>query len=164
MPKIRRCAQCQEPKLMPISRKMQIYNSIIHYKCANCAAEVDITPMASIGVATMVGMLAFGFWGWIAFKGSGALDILNLSLYGAVGIAFIFFTLEPFIKHVRNPLLNEGEEVQISVDPANAHIAKEPILWIENFSYFSGLLAPLIIVLCVLAGAALIGYVNFTYF
>jgi len=61
-------------------------------------------------------------------------------------------------------LLNEGEEVEISVDPANAHIAKEPILWIENLSYFSGLLAPLIIVLCVLAGAALIGYVNFTYF
>jgi len=160
----RQCAQCHEPRLMPVSRKMQVYNSTIHYKCGNCAAEIDITPAASIGVATTVGILALGFWGWIVFRGSGPVDLLTLSLYGAAGLVFFWFTLSPLAAHRKNPLLKDGEPVQMSVDPVNAHIAKKPILWIENLGFLSGLIAPLIFVLCVLSGAALIGYVNFTYF
>ncbi|MCY0149299.1 hypothetical protein OEG84_23590 [Hoeflea sp. G2-23] len=149
---------------MPVSRKMQIYNSIVHYKCGNCDAEVDITPAASIGVATTVGILALGFWGWVLFRGSGSPGFIALSLYGVVGLIYFWFTLTPLMKHFRNPLLKHGEPVQTPVDPANAHIARRPILWIESLGYFAGLIAPLIFIICVLGGAALIGYINFTYF
>ncbi|MEP2986051.1 MAG: hypothetical protein ABJP08_22615, partial [Roseibium sp.] len=74
---------------------MQIYNSIVHYKCGNCNTEVDITPPASIGVATTVGILALGFWGWILLRGSGSPDFIALLLYGAVGLVFFWMTLAP---------------------------------------------------------------------
>ena len=149
---------------MPVSRKMQIYNSIVHYKCGNCDAEVDITPAASIGVATMVGILALGFWGWILLRGSGSPDLTTLSLYGAAGLIFFWITLTPLAVNYKNPVLKGGETIGVPVDPKDAHLAKKPILWIENLGYCSGLIAPLIFIVCVLAGAALIGYINFTYF
>lgn len=164
MPEIRRCAQCNQSSLMPVSRKMQVYNSIIHYKCNNCDAELDITPLASIGVVTMVGILALGFWGLILSRGSGAPGTLVLGLYGAAVVALLLVTGLPIIKHLQNPVMKNGMQSQMSVTSTDAHIFKEPIIWIEKFGYVAGLFAPLVIVLCVLGGAALIGYVRFTYF
>lgn len=164
MPEIRRCAQCEQSTLMPASRKMQVFNSVIRYKCDNCDAEIDITPLASIGVVTMVGILALGFWGLILFRGSGVPGMLALGLYGAAVVALVLVTGLPIIKHLQNPAIKSAVQSQMSVTSTDAHIFKGPIIWIEKFGYVAGLFAPLVIVLCVLGGAALIGYVRFTYF
>lgn len=149
---------------MPVSRRLQVYNSVIHYECKNCSAGVDITPAASIGVLTMVGILAFSFWGWIIFRRDGVPDILALSLFATAVIAFFVIALSPLIKHFQNPVVTTAAKTDLPVAAGDRHIAKGPILWVENLGYFAGLLVPVIVVLGVLGAATLIGYVNFTYF
>jgi len=143
---------------------MQVYNSVIRYKCDNCSAEVDITPAASIGVLTMVGVLAFSFWGWITFGRGGEVSITSLSLFAAAVIIFSLIAFAPLAKHFRNPLVKAGARNCPPLDAGGDHIAKRPILWVERLGYFAGLLVPVVVILGVLGVAALIGYINFTYF
>lgn len=161
---IRRCAECAQPKLLPISRRMQVYSSVIRYKCSNCAAEVDITPMASIGVFTMAGILALSFWGWIVFGGSGAPGYLVLSLFGGAGIVFFLVIFSYLAKHFLNPLTSSGGQGHLPEIADDDHIARKPILFVERLGYFSGMLIPLAIITGVLGISALIGYINFTFF
>lgn len=160
----RQCAECHQPTMLPISRRMQVCSSVIRYKCSNCAAEINITPMASIGVFTMVGILAFSFWSWILFGGSGAPGYLALSLLGGAGIVFFLIILASLAKHFLNPSIDSGGQGHLPEDTGDEHIARKPILFVERLGYFSGLLIPLAVIIGVLGMATLIGYINFTFF
>jgi hypothetical protein len=164
MPHLRKCARCGNPSLKPVSRKLQIYNSVVHYKCSECEAEVDLTPVASIGVVTMVGALAIAFWGFILFTDAVPPGWIALSLFGLAIVALGFVTLGPALAHRRNPVVKSDSRAELPVDNKDSHIARRPIIWIERFGFLAGLLAPLLLIFSVLAIATLIGYVNFTYF
>jgi predicted RNA-binding Zn-ribbon protein involved in translation (DUF1610 family) len=43
---VRKCSECGEATLIPISRDMEIYNSITRYKCETCDTDVEIKPLA----------------------------------------------------------------------------------------------------------------------
>lgn len=165
MPEIRKCAQCQHPSLMPLSRKMQVFNSVIHYKCGNCGTEVDITPLGSIGTTTMVGIMALGFWGTILFWGSTSPGMLAMALFGGAAVAFAALVIAPpVIVHLQYPAIKDSGHTPLQIGINEKHIFKAPIIWIEKFGFLAGLIAPVFLVLCVLGAATLIGFINYTYF
>jgi DNA-directed RNA polymerase subunit RPC12/RpoP len=164
MPDLRKCARCGKPALKPVSRELQIYNSVVHYKCSECEAEVDLTPIASIGVLTMVGTLAIAFWGFILFTGAVPPGWIALTLFGLAILALGFVTLAPALAHHQNPVVKSDVPAELPVDNKGSHIARRPIIWIERFGFLAGLLAPLLLIFGVLAIATLIGYINYTFF
>lgn len=166
MPKIRKCSKCGEAKLRPVSRNLQIYNSVIQHVCEGCGGKVEITPPASIGLLITVGLLALGFWYAIMFWGNSHFDIYTVLMFGVAVVAFAFVTLPPIIKLIKNPEILEtsAEDDELPINKGAQHFAKRPILWLERLGMIAGLLAPLIFVAIILGVAALIGYINFTYF
>lgn len=164
MQRARNCAHCGKPGLTPQSREMAIFNSVIRYRCSECGTEVDITPVASIGIMTTIGLLALLFWGFILFWDKFRSGVVATSLFGLAILAFGFITIVPLLKHLRNPVIKSSPPVNLVVEKATVHIAERLIILIEGFGFLAGLLAPVIAIIGVLAVAAVIGFVNFTYF
>lgn len=160
----RTCGKCGEPSLNPVSRKMELYNSVIRYKCGNCGAEVDIKPLASIGSFITVGFLALAFWGFILFTGSGRPGYITLSIFGLAILGFLYVTIAPLLVHLANPVGKAAEDQPELAVPDNGHVARKAILWVETLGLLGGIIAPLIFIGIVLGAATLIGYINFTYF
>ena len=164
MPRIRNCAHCGKPNLKPVSRKLLIFNSAVHYRCGACDTEIDLTPLASIGVKTTVGALAIVFWGVISFHGNSQPGPIALILLGSAVMALGFITIVPALAHYKNPPVKSGPRLDIAVSQQGNHVVKRLIIWIEKFGFLAGLFAPLFVIIGILAAAALIGFVNFTYF
>lgn len=166
MPKIRKCKQCGEEKLFPVSRSLQIYNSVIQLECEGCGEKVSVTPVASIGILISVGLLALGFWYFILFGHNSYFDIYTVMAFGVAVAAFLFVTIPTILVHVMNPIAKHQnfEEPDIEITHGEKHIAKRPIIWLERLGMIGGFLAPLIFIAVILGIATLIGYVNFTYF
>lgn len=166
MPKIRKCMQCGEDELRPVTRSLQIYNSVIRHECRNCGEKVSVTPTASIGILITVGLLALGFWYFILFGRNNFYDLYTVIAFGVAVAAFLFVTIPPILVHVMNPIARTQklEELNIELTNGEQHIAKRPILWLERLGMVAGLLTPLIFIAVFLGAAALIGYVNYTFF
>lgn len=166
MEKIRKCSKCGEVKLLPVSRELQIYNSVILHKCDGCGEKVEITPPASIGILITCGVLALGFWYAILFWGNSYFDIYTVLMFGIAVAAFAFVTLPPIIKLIKNPEIKDTgvDAKELPIDNGAQHFAKRPILWLERLGMIAGLLSPLIFIAIILGVATLIGYINFTYF
>ncbi|HAT87233.1 hypothetical protein [Cohaesibacter gelatinilyticus] len=164
MPQLRKCARCGAPSLTPVSRELQIYNSVIHYKCEECGTEIELTPPASIGTVTTAGLFALGFWGFLLFTDPFPPGWIALTLYGLAILALGFVTLRPALDHFRNPVIDASPTADLSVEGPDNHIARKPILLLEGFGFLAGLLAPVLLFAGVLAIASVIGFINFTYF
>jgi uncharacterized membrane protein YidH (DUF202 family) len=164
MPRIRNCGHCGKPNLKPVSRELLIFNSAVHYKCDACDNEIDLTPLASIGVVTTVGALAIVFWSVILFHGNSQPGPIALTLLGLAVLALGFITIVPALAHFKNPPVKSDRRLDIPVSQQGNLVAKRLIIWIEKFGFFAGLFAPLLVIIGILAAAALIGFVNFTYF
>lgn len=161
---VRKCSDCGEATLLPISRDMEIYNSITRYKCETCDTDVEIKPLASIGILITVGLLVLAFWGYILFGKSAYIGNISLSIYGLAVVAFIFVTGVPLLAHFMNPIVKYSESDAPLTSNNTKHIAKKQIIWLEKFGLLGGLLAPLFFIAIFLGGALLIGYINYTYF
>lgn len=166
MPKIRKCMQCGEDRLYPVSRSLQIYNSVIQHECEGCGEKVSVTPAASIGILITVGLLALAFWYFILFGRNSFYDLYTIIAFGVAVAAFLFVTIPPILVHVMNPIAKgiNTEEPNIEITSGEKHIAKRPILWLERLGMIAGMLTPLIFIAIFLGIAALIGYVNYTFF
>lgn len=164
--KVRKCSNCGETKLHPVSRTLQIYNSVISYECESCGNKVDITPFASIGILMTVGLLVLGFWYYILFGGNSYYDNYTLVMFGLAVLAFAFVTVPPILLHILNPAVANSttNQDEVAIEGNKKHIARRPIIWLERLGMIGGLLAPLILIGLVLGVAALIGYINFTFF
>ena len=156
--------ECKEPTLVPISREMKIYNSVVHYKCETCDSKVEIQPLASIGVLIAVGASALAFWGYISFRRSYSADIVSVSIYGVAVLAFLFVTVVPLLAHVMNPVVKKVDGELLTIEDDSEHMAKKQIIWLEGFGILGGLIAPFIFALIVLGIAFLIGYINYSFF
>jgi DNA-directed RNA polymerase subunit RPC12/RpoP len=164
MPHVRKCAQCGEPSLKPISREVLVFNSVIHYKCAECRAEIDVTPTSSIGVVTTVGALALLFWGMILFRNNAQPGIISLIIFGLAIWGFGFVTIAPALVNLQNPSLRSEPRADLEVDKQGNNVVGRLIIWIEGFGFLAGFLAPLLVITSVLVVATLVGFVNFTFF
>ncbi len=164
MPQIRKCADCGEPSLTPVARELQIYNSVIHYKCDNCGNELELTPLASIGVLMTVGVLVLAFWAYILFSDIAPPGPIALSLFGLAILALGYVTVVPLLAHILNPAITSDAVADVDITGADKHAAKRVILWVEGLGLLAGLLAPVLLIAGVLAVSAAIGYINFTYF
>lgn len=149
---------------MPVSREMQIYNSRVNYTCKTCATKVELVPLASIGTIAMVGLLVLGFWGFILFQGAGYPSGIALGLYGAAIIALVFITGTSLLKHIQNPAIEDNKPSMAFDSASDDGLPKRAVYWLEKFGLLAGLLAPIVVIAGVLGIAALIGYINFTYF
>jgi uncharacterized protein (DUF983 family) len=164
MPQLRKCAHCGAPSLTPVSRELQIYNSVVHYKCEKCGTELELTPSASIGTVTTAGLFALGLWGLLLFTDPFPPGWISLTLYGLAILAFGFVTLRPALDHLRNPIIETSHKADLNVEGQDHHIARKPILLIERFGFLGGLMAPILLFAGVMAIASIIGFINFTYF
>ena len=164
MQKIRQCTNCNKPSMMPVSRKMQIYNSVLNYECPECHTKLELVPMASIGIQFMVGLLAIGVWGAILFSGSMMPGTITFAIFGIAVLTLLAMTITNILKHRRNPVCADLETPLVQEVEASAHIAKRPILWMEKFGFLAGLIMPILLIAMVLGISAAIGYINFTYF
>ncbi len=171
MPATRKCAQCGEPTLKPIERKMEIYNSVYAYKCSNCQHEVELEPYGSLGFQVTLGFL-FAPVVWFLFMDdhgdwpswSNMPTLIEAGILLIIVLFFPVLTLLEMRKHARYRLVDRNEvreHMEVSPTP---HIGKKPILWIEKLGFFGGLLAPIIIIVVVLGIATIIGFINFVYF
>ncbi len=163
VPEARQCAKCGEPAMMPVERKMEIYNSVYRYKCENCQHEVELVPTGSIGVQISLGLaLAFVIWGIFYFdRYNTALDWVWFAVVASVLPAMALFQLW---KHRRYPPVEPGNAaLSLEVSETSA-ITKKPVLWVESLGLLAGLLVPILFIAAFLGIAAAIGLVNFTYF
>jgi len=144
---------------------MEIYNSVGQYQCNNCGYIVEIAPVASAGVFATVGMLVLAFWGYFLFVHSRPTDsIITIFLYGAAVLAVLVIVGATLRKNTRNPIVKATAEAPDVSTVSGEHVGKRAILWVEKLGFFAGLIAPLFIIAALLGVAALIGYINYTYF
>lgn len=160
---VRKCGKCACPTLMPLKRHMQIYNSVTTYKCENCGNQVEIIPLASTGMLGTIGLLVMAFWGVILFRDGSHTGMLGSILYALAGLALLATLVSNIRPHVKNPIADKGPLPDVAPNKAESHIAKSPLIWLENMGLIAGLVAPLIVIGLVLGLATLIGYVSFTY-
>jgi len=164
MPNTRQCSNCKTPTMKPVSRKLQIYNSVIRYKCSNCSANIELTPLASIGIQLTVGLLVLGFWGMILFSGAGQAGTISLLFYAGAWLLLFGITIIPALKHMQYPNSNISNSQSPFEATSNPHLLSRAILWIDKQGFVAGMLAPIIFIALILGIAALIGYISFTYF
>lgn len=164
MPTLRKCAKCGEPAMEPVARKMDFYNSVYHYKCSKCEHEVELVPLASIGVQITIGLLvAIVVW-FIFFTKNSSHDLLNLILFFAVMSIVPGMALYQLWKHYSYGVVDYSKtRTHMDVDETK-NITKSPVVWVEKFGFLGGLLAPIALIVVVLGTAAVIGFINFTYF
>ncbi len=165
MPQMRKCAKCGEPTLEPVERKMEIYNSVYSYKCTNCQHEVELVPPGSLGVQTTIGLL-FAVAIWFLFMddhGSWPGPVQIVVLAGVVSVLPLM-TIFQLRKHRQYPLVERDAKPKHLDVEETANITKKPVMWIESLGFLGGVLAPILLIIVVLVVAALIGYINFTFF
>ena len=163
MPMLRKCTQCGEPTLAPIARKMEPYNSVYHYKCSNCQHEVKLTPPASSGMQLSVGLMAAAAV-WIIFFGDNMPKLSSLAIYlVAMGVVPVM-ALYKLWKHFSYRVVDSSAgPAKMEVDDTKK-IPKSPIVWVEKRGLLGGFLMPVLLVMVVLGTAALLGYINYTFF
>lgn len=162
---VRKCTCSDEAHLIPILHKLEIYNSVISYQCDTCSKEIKITPMGSTGMLITVGIIAIGILAYLQLSGSGQPGLLNYAIVAFTIICLAAITVPQLLTHQRYPILHaeNTHELQIN-NEFSKHILAKPISLIERLGFLFGLLAPVLFIACVLGGAALIGYINFTFF
>mgnify|MGYP007022652652 CR=1 FL=1 len=164
MTKIRTCAPCKKPEMSPVSHVIKPFHSVYEYKCPNCGETTEIVPTASIGVGVTVGGLALTFWGFILFWGPGYPSVLALTLFAGAILALLAIWVPEILKHRLYPAVpNSSAPLNIPSQGNKGLIAKLIVL-IEKMGFLVGLLTPIAFIMMFLGIAALIGYINFTFF
>lgn len=143
------------------AQKMEIYNSVYEYSCENCGEAVRLLPAASIGIRITVGGLALAFWWIIINHGSGAPGTLAIATMGIAFIAYMWLWLPEIIKYQLYRADSNAEEVRLEApDRGWGWVIRN----LEVFGLLGGLLTPVIVIAGILSLAALVGYINFTFF
>lgn len=160
----RTCAKCQKPTLKPISRRFSGFGTAVQHRCTNCSAEIDITALASIGIVITVGLMALLFWGYILFHDSGGTGLFAQILYGFAVVGLISVTALPAYMNFKNPPVMGCDLESVASESTGNDAMKRAVIWVENAGFLGGLLLPILVVGAILSLAALIGFINFTYF
>ncbi|TLP67088.1 hypothetical protein FEE96_07000 [Parasedimentitalea maritima] len=164
MAEIRKCANCEAPEMMPVSREMQIYHSVYRYKCQSCGEDLEMVPLAGVGIEMTVGALALGFWGMILFHGAGSPGWLALGLLSGASLLYAFLAFSKLVTYWRYPVVASATVAAELTHLPTKHIGDRLMAGLEKLGFLAGLLAPLLFIGVILGIAFLIGYVNFTYF
>lgn len=162
---IRKCTCSDEALLVPVSRELEIYNSVVSYRCNTCSKIIKITPMGSIGTLFSVGVLAVFIIAYLQLSGAGrpGWGDYAIVLFSVLFLAAII--VPPLLKHRCYPTMPSERHVELSVnDEVPKHMVAKLIYAIEWFGFLNGMLAPILFIAGVLGIAALIGYINFLFF
>lgn len=164
MAKLRKCEKCGAETLVPISKKMAPTHSTTSYECSSCGFKVEITPAASLGMHLTIYAIVAAFLWLIFFAESYSNSLLSIiTFWAAMAILPALAVLGLWQSH-KNPEVPDSPQIDIQ-DPINQqHALKRPIDWLEGKNTLIGLLAPIILIVAVLGLAAIIGFINFTYF
>lgn len=163
MKKQRTCATCKTPTMMLETREMEIYNSVYKYRCENCGEVVRLLPVASIGIRITVGGLALTFWWLMLSHGSGSPGTLAKVTMGIALVAYVWFWLPEIVKYRLCPADSNSEEMRLEANAPDSGWGRI-IRKLEVFGLLGGLLAPILLIAGILGLAALVGYINFTFF
>ncbi len=171
MPYLRKCANCGEPAMEPVEHKMELYNSICTYKCSNCGHEIELTPVASYGAMTTLGFFGALFVWFIFMDDHGdwpGPNNMPTIFQGLILLAIIsFFPVQALLekrKHTRYPIIESKDQPPPLAIEKTGHVGQRLILFIEKTGFIGSMLAPIIIATLILGTAAIIGFINFTYF
>jgi len=163
MPTLRKCSQCGEPNMAPFARKMEPYNSVYHYKCSNCQHEVELVPPASSGMQLSIGLMVAAAV-WFIFFGDNMPKLSSLAIYLVVmGIVPGMALYNLWKQYSYGIVDNNMSPAEMEVDDTKK-IPKSPIVWVEKRGLLGGFLVPVVLVIVVLGAAAILGYINYTYF
>lgn len=164
MSKTRTCAYCKNPEMVPVARIMKTYHTEYSYKCQNCGKTLELVPPASIGVGMTVSGLVLAFWGFILFRGPGDPSLLAMFLFAVAALALAWIWVPQALKYRLFPSVpNPSAQDDIHVESTTA-FASRLIIPLEKMGFLAGLVAPIVLIAGILGIAALIGYVNFTFF
>lgn len=160
----RKCQFCGEPTLAPKAKTMSATNSTTRYECTNCAFKVDLIPSGSLGVQlTVFSVVAMFLW-FIFFTGPGPNSLLSVVAFWAAMAILPAMSVSGLWKNYKNPEIQGSHRKEIDDPKADKHILKRPIEWIERRHTLVGLMAPLVLIAGILGLAAIVGFINFTYF
>lgn len=160
----RKCQNCGEPTLAPKVKTMSATNSTTRYECSNCAYKVDLIPPGSLGVQLTVYFIISVFLWFIFFTGPGPNSLFSVIIFWAVMAILPAISVSELWKNHCNPEVQDSSRKDIDDHKANKHLLKGPIDWIERRNTLVGLMAPILLIAVVLGLAALVGFINFTYF
>lgn len=151
--------------MMPVSHKLQIYNSVTKYECDSCGQSVEVQPLSSIGILVSVGAMVIAFIAYIAQHGSGSFEVPEFVFLMIVLSLLAFVTVPPLLVHWVYPKCKPTQAVTIEQDTnTKNHLLAKPISWLEKSGFIFGLLTPILLIALVLGAATLIGYINYTFF
>lgn len=149
--------------MAPFARKMEPYNSVYHYKCSNCQHEVELVPPASSGMQLSIGLMVAAAV-WFIFFGDNMPKLSSLAIYLVVmGIVPGMALYNLWKQYSYGIVDNNMSPAEMEVDDTKK-IPKSPIVWVEKRGLLGGFLVPVVLVIVVLGAAAILGYINYTYF
>ena len=157
------CSKCGQPAMMLVERKMEIYNSVYVYRCASCQNEVELVPQGSIGAQFSLGMVfAVVIWGIFYFDRYNT--VTDWVIFAVVVSVMPGMALFQLWKHRRYQAVESPESVASLEVSETAAITKKPVMWVEGLGILAGMLAPILFIAAFLGIAAIIGFINFTFF
>lgn len=165
----RRCRECGDGNMAAYSRQVDFLSIKSVYTCPNCKHEVMLNSGGAMGVYLAVallatGMLSFIFWG--SRDGyNGVVSLKTLAMF----TLFASPVWWAAIKTCQYPVTGIRTVTQEEKTDALAEsVAVEPlqkgITFMDRLSSLKAFVGVLIIVALFLGAAALIGWVNFTFF
>lgn len=160
----RTCQNCGEPTLAPKVKTMSATNSTTRYECNNCAYKVDLIPPGSLGVQLAIYAIVSVFLWFIFFTGPGPNSLFSVVVFGVSMAILPAISVSGLWKNHANPEVPDSPGTDVHDLKAETHMLKGPIDWIERRNALVGLIAPIVLIAAVLGVAALIGFINFTYF
>lgn len=162
MSEIRRCQKCGKDSLKLQSSEWTGMETTCTFHCGHCGQEVKMEPIGGIGNYASVVFVLVIFMVIMAYFGFEIRSLEDWLITAAIAGLFIASVIVKLLPYWLNPLVAIDDEE----DPSSAE-ATDPLIravqkseqgsFLRNFGGF------LLFVVLFLGGAALIGFVNFTY-
>jgi len=169
--KTRLCSECGDKVMMPEDRKFTGMETTITYRCSSCDAVAEIRSLSQAGFMAALGALVLTVVTLIAVQGPGYWDMNDYLLYLLFVCAVFGVPVYFLLPHWLYPVTGEAETTATNVDFEDESFIEgysDPIqrgiIKLERHGFWRGFFTPIIFIVLFLGTAAIIGYINFTYF
>jgi len=157
--------------MVPDSRTFTGMETTILYKCPACDHTVEIKALSQAGFMAAVGAVILAFITFIMVEDPMPWEVSDYLWY-LFFVALVFFVpVLTFHPHWKHPVTGEAETSSAKVDfEDESYIEdfKDPvqrsIIKLEKHGFWRGLLTPIIFIVLFLGAAAVIGFINYTFF
>lgn len=169
--KTRPCNACGDKAMMPDSRTFTGMETTIIYKCPACEHTVEIKSLSQAGLMSALGAVILSVITFIMVEDPMAWDVSDTLWYLFFLALILLVPVSILLPHWAHPVTGEQETTLANVDFNDEGFIedfKDPvqrsIIKLEKHGFWRGFLTPIIFIVLFLGAAAIIGYINFTYF